>query len=118
MMGDMMLAEAIGDPPRFRVRLHGTNLAIRAGYDLTGKYLDDIPYPDYREYVLERCHNLIADPRPLALVHDRELDKRIWHYEVLWLPLGQDAVTPNMLLCALVYLDEVAVRREIDNLSA
>jgi hypothetical protein len=115
MMGDMMLVEISGDPVRFRVRVHGTNLVTRAGYDLTGKYLDDIPYPTYREYVLERCRNLITDPRPLAVVHDREVDERIWHYEALWLPLGQDAMAPNMLLCALVYLDEAAVRREIDN---
>lgn len=113
LMGDIMLVEVGSDRARFRVRLHGTNLVVRAGYDLTGKYLDDIPYPKYRAYVIERCQGLVAEGKPLALVHDREVDGRVWHYEALWLPLGQDARTPTMLLCALVYLDEAAIRREM-----
>ncbi len=44
LMGNMILIDVIeGDPPGFFIRLHGTNLAQRAGYELTGKMLNDLP---------------------------------------------------------------------------
>jgi len=43
-VGDVMLVDVIdGAPPRFRIRLHGTNLAERAGHEITGKMLDELP---------------------------------------------------------------------------
>ena len=38
--------------PHFPRRDRGN---MRAGYDLTGKLLDDLPVADYRSYVIERC---------------------------------------------------------------
>ncbi len=46
-VGDVMLVDVIdGAPPRFRIRLHGTNLAERAGHEITGKMLDELPEND------------------------------------------------------------------------
>jgi hypothetical protein len=42
---------------------------------------------------------------PLATVHDRVLDDRLWRYEVVWLPFSDDGAEINMLLCALIYSD-------------
>ena len=54
-MGNMMLVDVIdGSPPRFRIRLHGSNLSQRAGYELTGKMLDELPETDFRKEVRER----------------------------------------------------------------
>jgi hypothetical protein len=106
LLGNIMLIDVLGDPPRFRVRLHGSNMSARASYDLTGKTLNDLPITDYRAYVIERCRNLVDDPRPLVVRHDRVLDGRSRHYEALWLPFSEDGTHATMLLCALIYRDK------------
>src|SRR6185437_16360420 len=73
LLGNIMLLDVLGQPPRFRMRLHGSNMVARAGYDLTGKFLDDLPIPEYRKYVVERCRGLVKTGMPLALQHDRVL---------------------------------------------
>jgi len=40
-LGWVMLIDALRDPVRFRVRLHGTGMATEAHYDLTGKFIDE-----------------------------------------------------------------------------
>jgi hypothetical protein len=104
-LGDIMLVDVLRNPLRFRVRLHGTNMVVRAGYDMTGKLLDQLPGPEYREHVLVRCQRLVEVGEPLATVHDRVLDDRLWRYEVVWLPFSDDGAEINMLLCALIYSD-------------
>jgi hypothetical protein len=39
---NIVLVEAIGAPPRFRIRLVGTAAVAFAGRDFTGKFLDDV----------------------------------------------------------------------------
>src|ERR1700732_1345054 len=47
-LGNVILANVVaGTPLGFRIRLHGTTLAERVGYDLTGKMLDDMPVPEF-----------------------------------------------------------------------
>ena len=48
-LGWVMLIDALRDPVRFRVRLHGTGMAGEAHYDLTGKFIDELPHPEYRD---------------------------------------------------------------------
>jgi hypothetical protein len=103
LLGHVMLLDVIGDPLRFRFRLHGTELTRRAGYDLTGKFLDDLPVAEYRDYVIERCKHLVADGEPLLVHHNRILDNKLRRYEALWLPLSEDGTQVSMLLCALIY---------------
>ena len=102
-LGHVMLLDVLRDPLRFRVRVHGTDMVRRAGYDLTGKLMDDLPITDYRRYVRERCEGLVRTGEPLALRHNRTLDQRIRCYEALWLPLSDDGQQVTMLLCAMIY---------------
>lgn len=106
MLGNVMLVDVLRDPLRFRVRLHGSNMAMRAGYDLTGKWLDDLPIPEYRSYVIGRCKGLVNTGAPLAVRHDRMLGGQLQRYEALWLPFSSDGERVTMLLCALVYNDK------------
>ena len=107
-LGSIMLVDVLRNPMRFRVRLHGSEMVRRAGYDLTGKLLDDLPDSEFRSYVIERCGRLAADPRPALVRHDRVLDGRLWRYDALWLPFSDDGNSVAMLLCALIYWrDEV-----------
>ena len=108
LLGNIMLLDVVAsNPPRFRVRLHGSNMVMRAGYDLTGKLLDDLPIPEYRNYVIARCKGLVKTGAPLVVQHDRVLGGQPQRYEALWLPLSSDGRTVTMLLCALIYLADI-----------
>jgi hypothetical protein len=104
-LGNVMLVDVLRNPLRFRMRVHGSEMARRARYDLTGKLLDELPIADYRNYVIERCTRLAETGEP-ALIHgERVLDGRSHRYEALWLPLSEDGIGVTMLLCGLVYRD-------------
>ena len=105
-LGYLMLLDVLRDPLRFKVRLHGTAMVMRAGYDLTGRLLDELPISDYRSYVIARCEGLVATGEPAAIRSDRRLDRRTFSYEALWLPISENGADVSMLLCALIYDDE------------
>ena len=102
-LGNVLLLDVVRNPLRFRVRVHGTEMAGRAGYELTGKFLDDLPITDYRRYVRERCEGLVKTGEPLLVHHRRTLDGRLREYEALWLPFSDDCQNVTMLMCALIY---------------
>src|SRR5215469_14537780 len=102
-LGHIILVDVLRDPLRFRVRVHGTEMVAKAGYDLTGKFLDALPISDYRRYVLARCESLVRDGEPLLVWHDRTLDGKTRRYEALWLPLSDDGQPVTMLLAAMIY---------------
>ncbi len=105
-LGHLLLVDVLGEPLRFRIRLHGVEMVDRAGYDLTGKFVDDLPDSDFRSYVLERCQKLVEAAQPIRIDHARALDGRMHRYEALWLPFSDDGSTVTMLMCALVYQPE------------
>ena len=106
-LGNIMLVDVIeGSPPRFRIRLHGSNLSERAGYELTGKMLDELPESEFRQQVRERWTEVATTGEPRHC--DRNLhvfDSRSYHYESIVLPLSADGETVNMELVALIYRD-------------
>jgi hypothetical protein len=105
MLGSIFLVDVLADPLRFRIRLHGSELVRRSGYDLTGKILDDGPSTEYRKYVIERCRGLVESGEPAVVHQDRVLDGHERVYEALWLPLSEDGTTVTMLICGLIYHD-------------
>lgn len=105
-LGDVMLVDVIGSaPPRFRIRLHGTNLAERAGRELTGKILDELPESEFRRQVRDRWSTVAATGQPLRCDRDGEFDGRPYRYESLILPLSADGERVNMELVALIHHD-------------
>jgi hypothetical protein len=103
LLGHLMLVDVLSDPQRFRVRLHGTNLVTRMHYDMTGRLLDDVPKPEWRTYVLDRCRGLAASGEALLLTNDLLLDGWTSRYEALWLPFSDDGTHVNLLACAMIY---------------
>jgi hypothetical protein len=103
LLGRVLLVDVLHDPLRFRVRLHGTELVQEAQYELTGKFLDELPVADYRDYVIKQCKRLVSCGEPLVVHHDRILDGRLRQYEALWLPLSDNDLAVTTLLCALIY---------------
>ena len=106
LLGNVLLIDVLRNPLRFRMRVHGTEMARRANYDLTGKFLDELPIADYRNYVIERCTGLVETGEPALIHHDRVLDGQRRRYEALWLPLSENGIDVSMLLGALVYKDQ------------
>ena len=108
-----MLIDVLHDPLRFRVRSHGAERVRRAGYDLTGKLLDEIPGPEYRKYALERCAGLVKSAEPSVVHYAREFDRRFDRYEAVWLPFSEDGQTVSQLLCGLIYKYSPDLRRTL-----
>ena len=102
-LGNLLLVDVRHDPLSFRVRLHGANLTSRAGFDMTGKSMDDYPDPEYAKVALRSFSTVVETRRPFARVNERVIDGRAYGYETAMLPLSSDGETVDMLLVGLIY---------------
>ena len=104
-LGYVMVMEVHHAPLRFRFRLHGSELVRHGGYDMTGKWIEDLPGAENRRALLERCLALVESGEPQFVRSARLLDGRVMRYEAVWVPLSDDGERVNMLMRALVYRD-------------
>jgi hypothetical protein len=104
-LGHLLLVEVLRDPLDFRIRLHGTELARRVGYELTGKMLDKLPVEDFRKLARHGFTATVENRHPLHLLSERAIGNRVFGYEALTLPLSGDGETVDMLLVGLRYAD-------------
>lgn len=105
-LGQLILVDVLPEkPPRFRIRLHGTELARRAGYELTGKMLDELPSTEFRTLAQRSFATTAATRAPFHSIRDRVLDGKAKRYEALMLPLSRDGDGVDMLLIGLRYDD-------------
>jgi hypothetical protein len=103
-LGNVSLIDVIeGSPPDFRIRLHGSNLALGLAYDLTGKMLDALPQPEQRERILQTFAGVVASGQPEHGHRERIIDGRRIPYELITLPLSADDRRVDMLIVGLVY---------------
>ena len=103
-IGDVILADVIDEtPPRFRIRLHGTNLSERTNFDLTGKMLDDMPAPEFRDLSRRSFTKVVQTRKPLHALAERPLDGRKQRYEAVILPLSADGERVDRLLVGMIY---------------
>ncbi|MEK9970990.1 MAG: PAS domain-containing protein, partial [Ferrovibrio sp.] len=109
MLGDVSLVDVMRDAPdselRFRFRLVGTHAVERFGYDMTGRWLDDLPEPAYRQHVHNAYAEVVRHGSPLIERLDMLLDRRRHDYEILRLPLGTDGSRVDMILLAVDFFD-------------
>ncbi len=106
-LGNLILVDVIaGTPLGFRIRLHGTNLVERVGYELSGKMLDELPQTEFRELSRLSFTKVATTGEPLHARRDRVIDDRPRRYETIILPLSADDVQVGMLLIGLIYDDE------------
>lgn len=103
MLGQMLLIDVLREPLRFRIRVHGTELARRAGYELTGKMLDELPLPEYRALAARSLATAVDTRAPFRSLRDRTIDGRSLRYEGLVLPLSRDDREIDMLLVGMRY---------------
>jgi hypothetical protein len=106
-IGNVILIDVLdGEPPQFRIRLHGTNLAEHLRYDLTGKMLDDMPQAEYRNLSRQSFTQVAVTKQPSHAHRDLVLDNRQRRYETIVLPLSSDGDRVDVILCAVFYDDE------------
>ena len=103
-LGNLSLIDVLYDPLRFRLRLHGTLAVSRLGYDLTGKFVDEIPDPEFRAVALETYKKLVEVEQPMRDVRETMLDSKTHRYEVIWLPLSDDGTRINMLMACVALI--------------
>jgi len=106
-IGNLLLIEVIeGQPLRFHIRVHGTNLSERVRFDLTGKMLDELPQVEFRNISQQSFTTVATSKQPLHAQRDCVLDDRRRRYETIILPLSSDGDRVDMLLCGLFYDDQ------------
>lgn len=103
-LGKVLLIEVHEQAPRFRFRLFGSEISQRFGRDLTGKSLDDLKAPLYREMVRRHYEEVVASGQPslYEITGIREMRRR--RYQRLLLPLFGDNNQVVMLLAVSLSL--------------
>ncbi|HYM71380.1 MAG TPA: PAS domain-containing protein [Stellaceae bacterium] len=105
--GNVILVDVIDEnPPRFRIRLHGTKLAQRAGYELTGKMLDELPVTEFRTLARQSFTAVATSGEPLHGIRNRVIDDRFARYETVIMPLSDNGERVDKLIIGLIYDDE------------
>ncbi len=104
-LGNVLLVDVLHDPLRFRVRLHGTNMVLRAGYDLTGRFIDQLPNAEFRKATEESFARVVEKREPRAWSRKRMIGDRWMDYDTLMLPLSADGRRVDMLLVGFIYRD-------------
>ena len=104
-MGWVTLLDVEHDPLRFRCRVHGTQLLAKNQYDLTGKYLEEHPLPEFAAHCRRVWSETVARRAPTHGFYDQTVDGRKRTFEALRLPLASDGETIDMLLVCTVYSD-------------
>lgn len=96
-----------GNVLRFRYRLMGTLQTTAAGREISGKYLDDVIAPNYRERIRA---NMTAAATQRVAVYDRFpmpfADRDFIDSERIYFPLAKDGITVDMLLILNSYPDD------------
>ncbi len=101
---NVYLIDVEEEPCRYRVRLVGTVLVNWYGWDITGRYIDELT-----DQVLPALNELVTTWGPwLTIGEYAKKPDRIMPYELLALPLSSDGSTVNMIFggVAQAVLDE------------
>jgi hypothetical protein len=106
-LGNVTLVDVLYDPLRFRFRLMGTLMAQRTGQDLTGRMVDEVENPGYRDVLLQAYRTTIETGRPNTIIHEQTIQGKVYEFEVLRLPLAEDGRKINMLLLCPMYFEQV-----------
>ncbi|HXQ50070.1 MAG TPA: PAS domain-containing protein [Stellaceae bacterium] len=104
-IGQLSLLDVRHDPLGFRFRLHGTGIAQRVGYDMTGKDMDDLPVASVRDSAHRHFAEVVEQRVPLVEFRERQVvDDRIIGSEILVLPLSGDGARIDMLMVGVAFI--------------
>jgi hypothetical protein len=98
LLGDLLLIDVLREPLNFRFRVFGTAIVQMAGFDVTGKTLDQFPLDDMRGPLRTSYEAAVAARRPLAVSRRFHRDRYYFDYESLILPLGDGDEVSQLLI--------------------
>ena len=101
-LGNLCLLDVIGTAPRrFRFRVDGSNLAALTGFELTGKFVDEVPDPRYRGFLIGLYERVVADRAPVFLANAAEWKGCGIEEISVTLPLSSDGASVDGILDAV-----------------
>lgn len=101
-LGNLCLVEVTGDsPPRFRYRLDGSNLALSTGFDMTGKFLDQMPDERYRDFVTAIYLRVLEAKAPVFVANQEDWKGYDLDVSSVTLPLSNDGTRVDAILDAI-----------------
>ena len=101
-LGNLCLIDVTGDtPPRFRFRLDGSVIALATGFDLTGKFVDEVPDAAYREFMTSIYERVVQTRAPLFLVNEEDWKGYDIRMTSVTLPLSSDGTSVDAILDAV-----------------
>ena len=87
---------------RFRFRLVAGAVTEHLGYEMTGRYLDEVPEEGMRAYLDEAYQRVVGRRQALHENGERVIDRRIWRHESMLLPCCADDGAVNLIISARV----------------
>jgi hypothetical protein len=97
-LGRVSLVDVLDQPRRYRYRLVGTTVTDNLGYEMTGKFLDQMPESQMRVYLEQLYDKVVAQRAPVYERDQINLDGRLWKSETIVLPLSADGHAINLLM--------------------
>lgn len=99
---NILILDIVGDVPRLKYRLVGTEFVHIYGAEVTGKFVDEIDFDGMRELIVADYFKVVKECRPSWTRWSFAKDDGRWlEYERVTLPLSQDGATVNMLLAGV-----------------
>ncbi len=103
-LGNLSLVEVRRHPLRFFYRVHASNIAVRTGFDMTRKFLDQNPDARHRMLILDHYLRTLDERQPIAARREHRFTDRVaLNCEALSLPLASDGRTIDMLMTGFVW---------------
>jgi hypothetical protein len=101
-LGNLCLVDVTGDAaPRFRFRLDGSNLVLSTGFDMTGKFLDEMPDEGYRGFVTAIYQRVIETRAPVFVVNQEDWKGYDLQVNSVTMPLSSDGTRVDAILDAI-----------------
>jgi hypothetical protein len=102
-LADLLLVDVLRVPLRFRYRLIGSNIILPPSMDMNGRFVDEHPDVEFRKQALSVYTQVATTGRPVAVIHDTIIDRRVRRHQTVLLPLAADGATVDMILVAMRY---------------
>jgi hypothetical protein len=98
-LGSMLLVDVLNEGEDFFYRLYGTEIATRAGWDLTGKKLSEIDTP-YNSFFMMTYQAAVIGKKPLYTKHLTPLGPQhmAWKWDRLILPFSRHDSVERLLV--------------------
>lgn len=109
-LGYICLIDVVRTPTlRFKFRLDGSKLSSLTGFDLTGKFADELEASEYRDFMIDVYQRSVAARMPLFFRHREEWQQAGMFMESVTLPLAADGETVDTIMDVVIPTDVEAL---------